>query len=95
MFAFEFGLGGIEAEITSTLIQGDKSEVSGRWKSWLDNYDKNLPNTRPDVAISEEEGLFILGYDSKEIDFATIRASLQRLTLIHKQRLHEIERLKG
>lgn len=38
--------------------------------------------------------MFILGYDSKEMNYATIKASLQRLTLIHKQRLHEIEKLK-
>lgn len=46
LFAFEFGLGGIEGEST-TFIQGDRTELSGRWKSWLDNYDKSLPHTRP------------------------------------------------
>lgn len=28
------------------------------------------------------------------MDYATIKASLQKLTLVHKQRLHEIEKLK-
>lgn len=30
-----------------------------------------------------------------KLDGANLRASLQRLTLMQKQRLHEIERLRG
>lgn len=39
--------------------------------------------------------MFIVGYDTKDMDYATLKASLQKLTLVHKQRLYEIERLKG
>lgn len=38
--------------------------------------------------------MFILGYDDRNMDAATLKASFNRISLVHKQRLHEINRLR-